>query len=309
MAACLCRPKRSPPLEPEGEPFRILRPALQTAPVVFASPHSGRNYPPAFLDAARLDPLSLRRSEDCFVDDLFAGATLAGAPLIAATFARAFCDPNREPWELDPAMFADALPAWVNTTSARVGAGLGTLARVVASGETIYRRKLSFEEAEHRVHTCWEPYHAALSSLLEQTREQFGAVLLIDCHSMPAQSCGGGRGSPDFVLGDAHAMACAPVITAAVERLLVEMGYRVRRNDPYAGGYVTRHYGRPRERVHALQIEVARSLYMDETRLQRASGFPGAAAGVDRVCPSARQHGAGAAARIKKWRCTRHRQV
>ena len=254
-------------------PFRITRPPLQTTPVVFASPHSGRDYPVQFLEAARLDATSLRRSEDCFVDELFEGATQAGAPLIAATFARAFCDPNREPWELDPAMFADDLPPWVNTTSARVGAGLGTLARVVASGEAIYRRKLSFEEAEFRVRAYWEPYHAALLGLLDATRARFGACLLIDCHSMPAQSAGAGRGHPDFVLGDAHGTACSPRITRAAEELLTDMGFKVRRNDPYAGGYVTRHYGRPREHVHALQIEVARALYMDETRLQRAVGF------------------------------------
>lgn len=253
-------------------PFRIALPPQQTAPLVFASPHSGRDYPPTFLEAARLDPISLRRSEDCFVDDLFAGATQAGAPLLAATFARAFCDPNREPWELDPAMFNDSLPPWVNTTSARVGAGLGTLARVVASGEAIYRRKLSFEEAEYRVHAYWEPYHAALLGLIEATRVRFGACLLIDCHSMPAQGSAG-RHQPDFVLGDAHGTACSPRITRTAEALLTEMGFKVRRNDPYAGGYVTRHYGRPREHVHALQIEVARSLYMDESRLQRASGF------------------------------------
>lgn len=256
-------------------PFHITVPAQQTTPLVFASPHSGRDYPANFLEAARLDAMSLRRSEDCFVDELFAGATQAGAPLIAATFARAFCDPNREPWELDPAMFSDSLPAWVNTTSARVGAGLGTLARVVASGEAIYRRKLSFEEAEFRVRAYWEPYHAALLGLLEATQARFGACLLIDCHSMPAQGTGNGRGQPDFVIGDAHGTACSPRITREAEELLSSMGFKVRRNDPYAGGYVTRHYGRPREHIHALQIEVARSLYMDEARLQRAIGFAG----------------------------------
>jgi N-formylglutamate deformylase len=254
-------------------PYRIVEPAQRAAPLVFASPHSGRDYPANFLEAARLDALALRRSEDCFVDELFAGATQAGAPLLAATFARAYCDPNREAWELDPSMFADALPAWVNTTSARVGAGLGTLARVVASGEAIYRRKLSFEEAEFRVHAYWEPYHEALQALLDSTRARFGACLLIDCHSMPGQSCGAGRPSPDIVLGDAHGTACAPRITRVVESLLTGFGYHVRRNDPYAGGYVTRHYGRPRDNVHALQIEVARPLYMDEARFLRGPGF------------------------------------
>ena len=198
----------------------------------------------------------------------------AGAPLVSATFARAYCDPNREKWELDPAMFDDVLPDWVNTTSARVGAGLGTLARVVASGEAIYRRKLSFQEAEDRIKTYWEPYHAALRRLLDETRSAFGVCLLIDCHSMPAQPHAAGRPAPDIVLGDAHGTACSARIVRAAELLLVELGFSVRRNDPYAGGYVTRHYGRPRDRVHALQIELARGLYMDEAKLARTPQFP-----------------------------------
>ena len=254
-------------------PFELSRPSPQTAPLVFASPHSGRNYPSAFIEAARLDPLSLRRSEDSFVDELFEGVPSVGAPLLAATFPRAYCDPNREPWELDPAMFADALPPWVNTTSARVGAGLGTLARVVATGEVIYRDKLRFQEAEFRVGACWKPYHDTLSALITETRDRFGACLLIDCHSMPAHSSRGT--APDIVLGDAHGTACSARITRVVEQELATMGYAVRRNDPYAGGYVTRHYGRPREGVHALQIEIARGLYMNEERFVRTAGFAG----------------------------------
>ena len=256
-----------------GPAFRISLPYRQTTPVVFASPHSGRDYPPRFLESTRLDAAGLRRSEDCFVDELFEGAAACGAPLVAATFARAYCDPNRERWELDPSMFDEALPDWVNTTSARVGAGLGTLARVVASGEAIYRRKLPFREAEHRVHTYWEPYHGALCELLEQTKRVFGACLLIDCHSMPTQAGGAGRPSPDIILGDAHGTACSAAIMRAAEKILIDLDFTVRRNDPYAGGFVTRHYGRPRERVHALQIEVARGLYMDETRLVRTAAF------------------------------------
>lgn len=252
-------------------PFTLIRPAVQSMPIVFASPHSGRDYPPCFLEAARLDATNLRRSEDSFVDELFGDAPKLGAPLLAATFPRAYCDPNREMWELDPTMFVDALPPWVNTTSARVGAGLGTLARVVATGEAIYRDKLPFSEAEFRVESCWKPYHAALAELIATTRTRFAACLLIDCHSMPAHQ---GRGTPPhFVLGDAHGTACAPRIIRLVEQTLSSMGYDVRRNDPYAGGYVTRHYGRPRERVHALQIELARSLYMDEARFVRTRGF------------------------------------
>jgi N-formylglutamate amidohydrolase len=253
----------------------VLRPAQQTIPVIFASPHSGRTYPDDFIAAARLDPLRLRRSEDSFVDELFAAAPEHGAPLVAATFPRAFCDANREPWELDPAMFADALPPWVNTTSARVGAGLGTIARIVASGEAIYRGKLTFAEAERRIRTCWQPFHDTLAALIAATRAQFGVCLLIDCHSMPSHgnTVRSGGKPATFVLGDAHGTACAPRMTRLVEDLLSGLGHPVRRNDPYAGGYITRHYGRPREGVHTLQIEIARELYMDESSIERLPDF------------------------------------
>jgi N-formylglutamate deformylase len=253
-------------------PVTVLSPAAQSVPLVFASPHSGRAYPADFVAAARLDALSLRRSEDSFVDELFAAAPASGAPLISANFPRAFCDPNREPWELDPTMFEEALPHWVNTTSARVGAGLGTIARVVASGETIYRRKLNFAEAEERIRGCWQPFHDALRDAIEATRRQFGVCLLIDCHSMPGSSMAP-KTPADFVLGDAHGTACSPRIARQVERSLLALGYTVRRNDPYAGGYITRHYGRPREHIHALQVEVCRPLYMDEARIERLPRF------------------------------------
>jgi len=255
---------------PDTLPFRVLQPLAPAVPLVFASPHSGRDYPPDFVAATRLDPLSLRRSEDSFVDELFAAAPACGAALLAATFPRAFCDPNREPWELDPAMFEEALPAWVNSTSARVSAGLGTIARIVASGETIYRRKLRFADAESRVHAYWQPYHDRLGELIADARRRFGACLLIDCHSMPGSGAGA---KADFVLGDAHGTSCAPQIMRLVERELAELGYSVRRNEPYSGGYTTRHYARPGEGVHALQIEVARSLYMDEARIERLPRF------------------------------------
>ncbi len=252
-------------------PFELARPARQAAPLVFASPHSGRNYPADFIEAARLGPLALRRSEDTFVEELFERVPAIGAPLLRATFPRAYCDANREAWELDPAMFADPLPPWVNTTSARVVAGLGTIARVVATGEGIYREKLAFRDAEARVRSCWMPYHDMLATLIAETRELFGACLLIDCHSMPMHAS---RGTPpDIVLGDAYGTACDAQVTRLAEQVLSDFGYQVRRNDPYAGGYVTRHYGRPREGVHALQIEVARRLYMDEASYRRTSGF------------------------------------
>jgi N-formylglutamate deformylase len=253
-------------------PFTLAEPAEQTAPLVFASAHSGRDYAAAFVAAARLDPVGLRRSEDSFVDELFVAAPAHGAPLLAANFPRAFCDANREAWELDPAMFEETLPDWVNTTSARVGAGLGTIARVVASGESIYREKLRFAEAEQRVRTCWQPFHQRLEALISQTRARFGGCLLIDCHSMPA-AVQPGRAGVDIVLGDAHGTTCGPRTIRLVEQVLEGLGYRVRRNDPYAGGFITRHYGRPRERVEAVQIELNRGLYMDETRIEKLSGF------------------------------------
>jgi N-formylglutamate amidohydrolase len=255
-----------PPLAPP-QAVRLLAPACQSAPLVFASAHSGRAYSAAFRAAARLDALALRRSEDCFVDDLFAAAPAHGAPLLAATFPRAFCDANREAWELDPAMFADRLPPWVNTASPRVGAGLGTIARIVASGEAIYRDKLRFAEAEVRIRDCWLPFHDALGALIAATRARFGRCLLIDCHSMPGAPQAATPGPPaDVVLGDAHGTACGPATIRRIEEILQNLGYRVRRNDPYAGGYITRHYGRPREGVEAVQIELSRSLYMDEAR-------------------------------------------
>jgi N-formylglutamate deformylase len=253
-------------------PYELVRPLRRTLPVVFASPHSGRCYPSSFVAAARLDPTALRRSEDAFVEELFAAAPDFGAPLLAATFPRVFCDVNREPWELDPAMFDGPLPHWVNSSSPRVGAGLGTIARVAGSGEAVYRRKLSFSEAEERIREFWQPYHAALAALIAETRSEFGYCLLIDCHSMPSQP-NLGANAPDFVLGDAHGTACAPRVTRLAEETLARMGYRVRRNDPYAGGYVTRHYGRPSASVHALQLEVSRPLYMDEKRLVRLPGM------------------------------------
>ena len=265
-AACADAPAPNPP-------FTLTHAVRGNSPVLFASPHSGREYPAEFIAAARLDPLGLRRSEDSFVDELFADAPDFGAPLLAATFPRAFCDPNREAWELDPGMFAETLPPWVNTASARVSAGLGTIARVVASGETIYREKLAFAEAERRVRDFWQPYHDCLAELIGHIRDQHGTCLLIDCHSMPAHGSIGRNGGVDFVLGDAFATTCAPRITRLVEEVLSSLGYTVRRNDPYAGGFITRHYGRPRENIHALQIEIARPLYMNEARIEHGPRF------------------------------------
>ncbi len=258
-------------------PCEIVAPEVQTVPLVFASPHSGTDYPPDFIALSRLDPLALRRSEDSFVDALFAAVPTQGAPLLSARFPRAYVDPNREAFELDPAMFEDELPDYVNTASPRVAAGLGTVARVVATGAEIYRGKLRFGDALARIDQLYRPYHAALDRLVAATRARFGHCVLVDCHSMP--SVGGpmdrdpGSRRVDFVLGDAYGAACAPQITDAAHDYLESLGYRVTRNSPYAGGFTTRHYGRPDESVHALQIEINRALYMHERQFERGPYF------------------------------------
>ena len=268
-------------------PYALRRPARQTMPVVFASPHSGVDFPAEFLAAARLDRRSLRRSEDAFVDELFAAAPAAGAPLLSALFPRAFVDANREALELDPQMFEDALPPEANTDSPRVAAGLGMIARVVASGEEIYGRKLRLAEALARIERYWRPYHAMLGDLIAETKRRFGACVLIDCHSMP--SVGGpmerdaGRERVDMVLGDCRGTSCAPALTDRVEKNLRHLGYAVARNNPYSGGFVTQHYGRPGAEVHALQIEINRALYMDEAALTRGLGFARLAADMGRL--------------------------
>jgi N-formylglutamate amidohydrolase len=253
----------------------IKAPARQILPMVFASPHSGQDYPASFLAQSALDPQSLRRSEDSFVDELFASATARGAPLLKALFARAYLDANREAYELDPSMFDGPLPDFVNGASPRVGVGLGTIARVVANGAEIYRDKLTYADAEHRIDHFYRPYHEALVQLLARTRAQFGYYVLVDCHSMPAMTAinraDGGPFRIDFVLGDCFGTSCSGIVTHAAEAVLRQLGYRVVRNSPYAGGFTTRHYGVPAEGRHALQIEVSRHLYMNEvTHVKRA---------------------------------------
>jgi N-formylglutamate amidohydrolase len=255
-------------------PLDLRRPAAQLLPLVVASPHSGSDYPPEFVAASRLDPLTLRRSEDAFVDEIFAAVPRLGAPMLAARFPRAYLDVNREAWELDPAMFADALPDYVNARSPRVRMGLGTIARVVASGEEIYGGKLCFADAQERIEQLYRPYHAALSRLVEDTAASFGFCLVVDCHSMPSGMQGSaGREPADIVLGDCHGAACAPQIVECARRYLTQRGFVVTLNAPYAGGFTTGHYGRPRRGRHALQIEINRAIYMDERSYHRRPGF------------------------------------
>jgi N-formylglutamate amidohydrolase len=252
----------------------LQRPAAARLPLILASPHSGCDYPADFVAASRLDPVALRRSEDSFVDELFAAAPSLGAPLLSARFPRAYLDVNREAYELDPAMFSDALPEFVNARSPRVRMGLGTIARIVAIGEEIYAGKLCFAEARRRIDGLYRPYHQALRRLVDETEALFGGYLLIDCHSMPSAAgsvCG--RDGADFVLGDCHGAACAPSILEAARQFLAERSFAVAINAPYAGGFTTDHYGDPRRQRHALQIEINRALYMDERNYRRKPRF------------------------------------
>jgi len=252
----------------------LRQPAERSLPLVLASPHSGAEYPADFLAASRLDPLSLRRSEDSFVDELFGAAPRLGAPLLSARFPRAYVDVNREAYELDPGMFCDALPGFVNAGSARVRIGLGTIARVVASGEEIYAEKLRFVEVERRIERLYRPYHQMLRRLVKETEALFGGYLLLDCHSMPSGvGSGYGQSWADIVLGDCHGGACAPEILETARRFLAERGFSVAINTPYAGGFTTDHYGRPGLRRHALQIEINRALYMNERNYRRKPHF------------------------------------
>jgi N-formylglutamate amidohydrolase len=269
----------------ETAAFVVHRSADEPAsPLVFASPHSGRHYPADMMDASLLDAAAIRLSEDAFVDELILAAVGHGATVITAAYARAYIDVNREPYELDASMFEDELPDFARGRSARVAAGLGSIARIVAEGQEIYARKLTFAEASRRIEMVHQPYHAALEDLLAQARAKFGVAVLVDWHSMPAaaartygqsgDSAGrSGAGALDLVLGDRFGAACAPAITTLVERELEAMGYRVARNAPYAGGYTTEFYGKPASHTHALQIEINRGLYLDEATLEPREGF------------------------------------
>ncbi len=290
MAQQLSADSRFGPHSPAGEgwgggsvvvPYTLRENNRRQVPYVFSSPHSGRVYLPSFLAQSRLDEQTIRKSEDFLVDQLFAGVVEIGAPLLTANFPRAYLDVNREPYELDPNMFAGKLPRQINARSVRVAGGLGTIARIVADSEEIYAGKLDPVEAIGRIETAYKPYHQALRNLLARTHVGFGYAILIDCHSMPSADGrpydrdGGGEaaGRPDIVLGDRFGTSCASHVVHYARELLTDMGYRTVVNKPYAGGFITEHYGRPGEGLHALQIEINRGLYMDEARLKKTENF------------------------------------
>jgi N-formylglutamate amidohydrolase len=258
-------------------PYEILMPAAWAAPAVFTSPHSGRNYSAEFLRLSRLSQPRLRRSEDCYVDELFMGCLDRGAPLLRALAPRSFVDLNREPYELDPRMFAGELPGHVNAASPRVAGGLGTIPRIVAEGEEIYRGRLDPQEALSRIARVYFPYHRALSGLVADAVARHGAVLLVDCHSMPSSALAhvapALAAGVDAVVGDRYGASCCEPLTARLEELLGHHGLKALRNRPYAGGFITHSHGAPLNRRHALQIEINRALYLNEATLEKSAGF------------------------------------
>src|ERR1700719_411612 len=254
--------------------FEALEPAECRGPVLFNSPHSGRIYPRAFLLTSRLDLATLRRSEDSFVDDLIAGIAARGHPIMKAHFPRCYVDVNREPYELDPRMFDGRLPSFANTRSMRVAGGLGTVARVVGDAQEIYDQRIPVDDALRRIEGLYKPYHRALRKLVTRIHRDFGSAVLVDCHSMPSTAGPKDeRPRADIVLGDRYGTSCVAVIADTVEVALRERGYTVSRNKPYAGGFITEHYGNPTAGLHSVQLEINRALYMDERRFERSKSF------------------------------------
>ena len=254
--------------------FSVLTPAEQRVPFVFNSPHSGRYYPQSLLEASRLTPPQLRRSEDLYVDQLFGDVVEIGAPLLTAHFPRAWLDVNREPYELDPKLFTEKLPGHANIRSMRVSGGLGTVPRLVAEHMPIYNVAPTLEQALDRVELIYRPYHETLRKLLAKTVMEFGHAVLVDCHSMPSSgSKSEDQTRPDIIIGDRYGTSCHGSISHELIARFSALGYSVTRNKPYAGGFITEHYGRPLKGFHAVQIEINRSLYVDEDTLVPKVGF------------------------------------
>ena len=277
-----------------GVPVSLVsEPPEMLFPVVFNSAHSGRYYPQGFASQTRLDARTLRKSEDCHVDGLFAPVVNHGMALHTANFPRAYVDVNREPYELDPRMFDGALPAHANIGSPRVAGGLGSVPRVVDEGVEIYGRRIPVSEGLERIERVYKPFHRTMRALLSRTHLQFGEVILLDCHSMPSTLKIGAHGvCPDIVLGNRFGASAAPDITDCAIDALQALSLSVVCNKPYAGGYITEHYGRPRHGFHALQIEINRALYMDEASLELTAGFAALRTALERfACVFARQVG------------------
>lgn len=255
-------------------PYLLTMPDRRLTGVVFASPHSGRNYPAGFLRASVLDERTIRSSEDAFVDTLLDGVPTLGAPLLAAAAPRAWLDLNRAADELDPALIEGTRLAAHNP---RVASGLGVIPRVVAAGRAIYRGKITRAEAEARIDGYWRPYHDCLRALMESARAEFGEAILIDVHSMPheAMDCIAGTGlrRPEIVLGDRFGTAAGADVIERVESAFHRAGFRTVRNTPFAGAYIAQTYGQPSRDHHAIQVEIDRALYMNEREIRPNGNF------------------------------------
>ena len=251
----------------------IVEPATLTSGVVFALPHSGRDYGVSFLNQSILDSISIRSSEDAFLDQLIDGIEKYGAPKIVANAPRAFIDLNRSTDELDPALISGIKN---NIRNPRISSGLGVIPRVVSHGKEIYRGKLSLEQAQSRIEYYWKPYHKDLSTLLKRAQSIYGQSLLIDMHSMPHEAVSTQSSfisAPEIVVGDRFGMSSDPEFTNLIVSILKQHGFRVAKNTPFAGAFITKHHGKIKERTHAIQLEIDRSLYMDEERILPNSGF------------------------------------
>ncbi|MFZ5964539.1 N-formylglutamate amidohydrolase [Thalassococcus sp. BH17M4-6] len=254
--------------------YHLYHPETLTSRVIFASPHSGRDYPWSFLRHTQLDEHAIRSSEDAYVDRLFECAPQFGAPFLKAGAPRAFVDLNRSPDELDPALIEGVRRTGHNP---RVASGLGVVPRVVANGRAIYRGKLTMAEADRRLSGYWRPYHRQLQKLLDRAIADFGEAVLVDCHSMPHEAVDGivraGAPRPDIVIGDRFGASAAGWIVDRVEAAFVDAGLVVARNAPFAGAYITQAYGRPSRNQHALQIEIDRAIYMNEAEIRPNENF------------------------------------
>lgn len=268
----------------DGAPYRLTMPDGRVTSAVFSSPHSGDYYPEEFVRRSRLDPLTLRASEDAYVDELFGAAPAYGAPLLAAIYPRAWLDLNRGPAEMDPALVEGAASSGINQ---RIAAGLGVVPRVVSEGRAIYDGKIPLAEAEARVRDVHRPYHRKLDELMMRTRDLHGMAVLFDCHSMPSEALRAAprvRGrAPEVVLGDRFGAAAARHVVAETQAAFEAQGFIVARNAPFAGGYITQRYGRPSRGLHAVQIEIDRGLYLDQRRVRPGPGYEEVRARLDRV--------------------------
>ena len=268
--------------------YHLSMPSVRTTSVVFSSPHSGRDYPWSIIRRTNLDETTLRSSEDAFIDQLFDTAPLNGAPFLTATAPRAWIDVNRSADELDPALIEGVKKS---THNPRVASGLGVVPRVVANGRAIYSGKITRKEADERIEQIWQPWHDALTKLMDDSVALFGEAILIDCHSMPheaIETLTHPRGArPEIVLGDRFGAAASAEIVDRLEAAFSAAGLRVARNAPFAGAFVTQHHGRPARHRHVVQVEIDRALYMNEQAIRPNNNYTTFKSMIDQIVADA----------------------